>query len=177
LGEIKSAIELAMERTKNLVMDDDEKREFARKNLEDKLRAAVRRFLEGMVTGEDFLHEYNDLPGDRAAREALLLDMVADEFQTSAADNEKLFSLLELIGEDIGGGLAEEARTLKGWFTRELGTQDEEIRKRIIARLLEMGISGSAVQPNISAWEESQDAARQIGGLVRDRLQKWKKRG
>ncbi len=175
MSEIKSAIELAMERTKNLVMDDDEKRELARKNMEDKLRAAIRRFLEGIVAGEDFLREYKETSGDRAAKDAVLLDTIADEFQAST-DNERLFALLELIGEDTGGGLAEESRALRRWFAHELEGRDEEIRKRITGRLFEMGISGSAVELNIPEWEESQDVARQIGGLMRSRLNEWKER-
>lgn len=173
MSEIKSAIELAMERTKNLVMDDDEKRQFARKNLEDKLRAAARRFLEGMITGEDFLQEYKDLPGDRAVKVDLLVSMIGDEFQTST-DSDRLFVLLETIGNETGHGAAEEARRLRAWFASELGTHGKEIRKRVMARLQEIGISGEAVEPNIPGWEESQDAAREIGGLMRNRLQKWK---
>jgi hypothetical protein len=175
LGEIKSAIELAMERTKNLVMDDDEKREFARKNLEDKLRAAARRFLEGMITGEDFLQEYKDLPGDRIVKLDFLVSMIGDEFQTST-DSERLFSLLETIGNETGHGAMEEAQGLRAWFATELGTRGKEIRKRVMARLEEIGISGDAVEPNIPEWEESQDIAREIGGLMRSRLQKWKER-
>jgi len=175
LGEIKSAIELAMERTKNLVMDDDEKREFARKNMEDRLRAAVRRFLEGMITDDDFLQEYKDLAGDRPGIGALLVTIIGDEFQ-AATGNERFFSLLEVVGEDAGADLAEEARALKSWFTRELGKRDGEIRRKVIARLEEIGISGSAVEPNIAEWEESQDAARDIAGLLAGRLQKWKER-
>lgn len=175
MGEIKSAIELAMERTKNLVMDDDEKREFARKNMEDRLRAAVRRFLEGMITGDDFLREYREFSVDRQGKSALLMTIIGEEFQASTG-NERLFSLLEVVGEDAGGGLAEEARALKSWFTSELGKRDGEIRRKVIARLEEIGISGSAVEPNIAEWEESQDAARNIGGLLAGRLQKWKER-
>jgi hypothetical protein len=175
LGEIKSAIELAMERTKNLVMGEEEKREFARRNLEERLRAIVRRFLEGIISEEDFLDEYKSSQGAQSSKAGLLVDMVADDFQTSS-DNERLFDLLEIVGEDAGGGLVADARSLRTWFVAELKTRTDDIRKRIMARLHDLGISGDAVEPHIPAWEESQEATREIGGLMRGRLQGWKER-
>ena len=65
MAKIKSAIELAMEKTKNLVMDQKEKEEFERRGLEDKLRAVMRRFLEGMTDREEFMAELGGLKAGR----------------------------------------------------------------------------------------------------------------
>jgi hypothetical protein len=175
LAEIKSAIELAMERTKNLVMDDEEKKEFARKYREDRLRAVMRRFLEGIIGGDECLREYNDIRGEKAQKSALLLDLIIEEFRVST-ENEMLFALLQLIGEDAGGGLAGEVQALKGWFQKELAAREGEIRNGIMSRLNDLGISGTAVVPNIPEWEESQSAAKEIGSLIRSRLFDWKDR-
>jgi hypothetical protein len=175
MGEIKSAIELAMERTKNLVMDDEEKKEFARKDREDKVRVIMRRFVEGMIEDVEFLREFGEIRGEKSQKSALLVDLVAEGFQTSR-DNERLFALLRLIGEDAGSGLAAEAEALKIWFQKELAAREAGIKERIIARLEDLGISGDAVEPNVPEWEESQDAAREIGSLIKGRLHEWKKR-
>ncbi len=175
MGEIKSAVELAMERTKNLVMDDEERRAFARKDREDKIRALMRRFLEGMIEGEEFLRDYGAIPGDRVQKRLLLLDLLEEEFQGSS-ENERLFALLELLAEESGGGLSAEARELRGWFQKELTSKEAGIRQRIVDRLKEIGISGSAVEPNVAEWEESRDAARDIGSLVTSRLREWKEK-
>ncbi len=175
MGEIKSAIELAMERTKNLVMDDEEKKAFARKDREDRFRALVRRFLEGMVDEDEFLRDYREIGDKKSQKGAFLVDSIREEF-ASSTENERLFALLEIVGRDAGGGLAEEALALKGWFRKELVAREAGMRGRIVARLKDLGISGDAVEPNIPAWEESRDAAREIASLIGARLEEWKKR-
>jgi hypothetical protein len=175
MGEIKSAIELAMERTKNLVMSEDEKRQFARKDTEERLRAVIRRFQEGMIVDDGFLREVGEIQGDEQYKKGLAVDIVIQEFET-ATENERLFAILELLGKDRGGKLAEDAREMKVRFHKELDSRQGEIRKKVLARLAGLGISGSAIRPNISEWEESRDAAREIGGLIRSRVSEWKKK-
>jgi hypothetical protein len=175
MSEIKSAIELAMERTKNLVMDEQEKREFAQKDLEDKLRAVMRRFLEGMIEGDEFLNEYGSMKAEKTLKRGLLVDLLVQEFDTSTG-NERLFTLLELVGGDAGGEFREEAFVLRGRFQEELRSREAGIRGNIIDHLREMGISGSAIEPNVVEWEEWREATREIGGRFKTRLQEWKER-
>ena len=104
MAKIKSAIELAMERTKNLVMDEKEKEEFARRGLEDRLRAIMRRFLEGMIGREELLTELGGMKAGKREKRLLLIDLVLEEFSLPG-DKERLFDLLELVGEEAGGGL------------------------------------------------------------------------
>ena len=114
MAKIKSAIELAMERTKNLVMDEKEKEEFARRGLEDKLRAVMRRFLEGMTGRESFSADSGASRGKREKR-LLLVDLA---FRNSSIQviRRGFFELLELVGEEAGSGLGGEARSLKDRF-------------------------------------------------------------
>jgi hypothetical protein len=175
MAEIKSAIELAMERTKNLVMSDEEKKEFARKDAEDKLKAVVRRFQEGMIDAAAFARDYNEIDGTDAYKRGIIVDIVVQEFE-STTERERLFSLLELLGERRGPELAEEVRLLRMWFEKELKFREGDIREKILSRLADIGISGSAVRPNLAEWEESQDAAREIGVSIRDRINAWKRK-
>ncbi len=175
MGEIKSAIELAMERTKGLVMDEKEKEEFARKDLEEKLKAVVRRFLEGIAGSDEFLREFKHIAGDERRERDLLVDLVIAEFDSSI-ENERLFSLLEIVGEELGGGLGEEARGLKKRFRDELKARETGIREDIVERLRLMGISGSAVEPNLPEWEEWKDAAREVGNILKKGLHEWRNR-
>jgi hypothetical protein len=175
MAEIKSAIELAMERTKNLVMDEEEKRELARKDLEDRMRAIMRRFLEGMIDRERFLDDYRDVSAEKREKRVLLADLVIQGFEASV-DNERLFELLELLGEDAGGGLGREAKALRTRFESELKAREAGIREGIIGRLRAMEISGSAVEPNVAEWNEWKDAASGIAPLLKQRLIEWKDR-
>ncbi len=176
MAEIKSAIELAMERTKNLVMDDEEKKAFAQKDLEEKLRAVMRRFLEGMIDREQLLDDYGNIKADHAAKKRLLFaDLIIQEFEASA-QNERVFALMELVGADAGAGFVDEAKALKARFLEELETREEGIRKSIAGRLHDLGISGSAVEPNVADWDEWKAGAREAASLFRRHLSEWKDR-
>ncbi len=173
MAEIKSAIELAMERTKNLVMDEKEKEQLARKDLEDRLRAIMRRFLEGIVDPAGFMNEYRDIEAARSEKRSMVIDQIIDEFDASP-ENERLFDLLELVGRDAGEQAAREAQALKERFDRELHARAAGITDNVSKRLNAMGISGTSVQPNIREWEEWKEAVRDLGGQFRKRLLGWK---
>jgi hypothetical protein len=175
MAEIKSAIELAMERTKNLVMDEKEKQEFARRELEDKLRAIVRRYLEGIIDREIFSIEYAGVQGQKLEKRSLLADFLIHEFSVSA-ENERLFDVLEMVGDEAGEGFRDEAVNMKREFRKELENRVAEIGSSIKGRLEVMGITGSSVEPNITAWEEWRDAVQEIGRIFARRLHDWKDR-
>ena len=65
MAEIKSAIELAMEKTRNLVVDSKEREAMAIKDIEDKVKAVLRRYMEEMVDDEDAAKELNKINADR----------------------------------------------------------------------------------------------------------------
>jgi hypothetical protein len=175
VAEIKSAIELAMERTRNLVMDEEEKKQLARKDLEDRLRAIVRRFLEGMIDRERFVADYGETKGDRREKRSVLTDLIIQGFETPY-DNLLLFDLLEFLGEDAGHGLGSEARTMKAGFEKELETREAGTREEIRKRLRKMDISGSAVEPNVAEWKEWKEASVHTVALLKHRLDEWKAR-
>jgi len=175
VAEIKSAIELAMERTKNLVMDEEEKKQLLRKDLEDRLKAIMRRFMEGMIDRERFLADFRGIDGDKRAKRMILIDLAIRGFEESI-DNERLFDLLVLLGDDAGSAFGEEAKALKAGFKNELRAREAGIRKGIMDRLKAMDISGSAVEPNVAEWKEWKDAARETAASLKQRLMGWKDR-
>ena len=175
MAEIKSAIELAMERTKNLVMDDEEKKAFAQKDLDEKLRAVMRRFLEGMIDREQFLVDYGNINADRAQKRGRIVDLIIQEFEVSA-QNDRVFALMAVVGAEAGAGFEEEAMGLKTRFLKELETREAGIRKNIAGKLRDVGISGSAVEPNMTDWDEWKAGAREAASLFRRHLSEWKDR-
>jgi len=173
LAEIKSAIELAMERTKSLVMDEQEKREFARRDVEERLKAIVRRFFEGIVGREAFLTEYRNVKAERLEKMKGIVDIAIEEFGASM-EKERLFDLLEIVGSEVGKGLADEARALKDEFRAELADKASNVKKGILRRLSEMGIRGEGLEPNVEEWEEWKEAVRNAGSLFERRVREWK---
>ncbi len=162
-----------MERTKDLVMDEKEKQEFERRGLEDKLRAIMRRFLEGMTGPGEIAGELDALKAGKKEKQKLLIDLLLEEFDVPG-DKARFFGLLELVGEEAGSGLADDARKLKGRFREELKANADDVRDKIMKRLKSMGITGESLVPNVEEWEEWRDAAQRTGDLFKKRLHEWK---
>ncbi len=162
-----------MERTKDLVMDEKEKEEFARRGLEDKLRAIVRRFLEGMIGRDELPVELEGTKAGKRETRLILTELILEEFDLPG-DKERFFDLLELVGEEAGGGLAGDARRLKERFREEMRANASGVRAGIMKRLERMGISGGSLEPNSEEWEEWKDAAQKTGILFKGWLHEWK---
>ncbi len=175
MAEIKSAIELAMERTKNLVMDEKEKEAFARRETEERAKATVRRYCEGIIDRDKFVIEYNDMQGRKTEARAVFIDTVLEEFEVTD-EKERLFEILEIVGEGAGPSFVEEVKKLKRDFGREAEKRASGVKTKIKERLEKMGIRGSSLEPNVAEWEEWKDAVRETAGLFRRRLNDWKNR-
>lgn len=173
MGEIKSAIELAMERTKGLVMDDQEKEKAAAKELGSRINGLLRRYLEGMIDGNGFQKEYEKLDGEKSQKNELLTDAALTEFGQS--DNiEKVFDILSFVGGGVDERLRKEIEDLRLEFRERIAAEVEGAKGNIMARLREMGISGNAVEPNVTEWDEWKAAVNQVKSLFKKRLDEWK---
>jgi hypothetical protein len=175
MAEIKSAIELAMERTKNLVMDKDEKETFARQELENRIRAILRRYLEGMIDGRDVKKEVTETTGDGPLKESLLLDLLIEEIDV-AGENSKLIRLFTLIGEGLPEPLRRELNALEQKFSDQLEKQEVLVRARILDKLKGMAISGDSLDPNIEAWDSWHEAVGETRKVFKKSITEWKEK-
>lgn len=173
MGEIKSAIELAMERTKGLVMDDREKREAAARELGSRIGGLLRRYLEEMIYWDDFQKEYEKLEGERIQKNKLLMDATLTELGSSD-NNDKAFDILSFVGGDVNERFKKEIEDLRAEFHDRITAEVEGVKGNVMARLEKMGISGGAVEPNVTEWDEWRTAVDQIKSLLMKRLNEWK---
>jgi hypothetical protein len=174
MAEIKSAIELAMERTKNLVMDEREKEESLVQEAENRLRALVRRFLDGAIYLEDFQNQYDRIELTEEVKRSLLVDIVVGG--SDVGEDARLFDLLHVVERKMDDRLKKELETLQGRFFAALEKKSGDVRKRILNRLKEIGVSGSALEPNLAVWDEWKEAVTETKEAFRGQLQQWKDR-
>ncbi len=175
MAEIKSAIELAMEKTKGLEMDEKERRSFARKDIENRIRAILRRYYEGMIDGDDVQKELSAVQGDPETKKGILLDLLIEGFDVRG-DNDRVFALFHSSGIGLEEHLGNELEGLQGSFVRELEKRRMAIKSRIDDKLRTAGITGTGVEPNIEAWDEWQEAVDETANALNKRLEGWKKR-
>jgi hypothetical protein len=173
MAEIKSAIELAMERTKSLVMDDDEKRDFEAKDVENRLKALLRRFREGLADLDDTRESFREMKGDEGIKRALLVDTLTREFDILDRDGMLIDLLDSLCG--LPDEVRKELKAIRSRYEAALEQRAMIVRERILQELHDQGLSGTAVEPNLEGWEQWQQEKRETKDAFQRRIADWKK--
>ncbi|NPU86345.1 MAG: hypothetical protein HPY65_17845 [Syntrophaceae bacterium] len=143
MAEIKSTIDLIMERTKNLSLSEEEKTAIRRREAEGKVKGWIQRYRDGLATLRDLKKEFTEekktFPdAEQIFRSALL------EHVEPAGENGAVFELMEKVLK------------MKTEPVRELALACREELSRIVLEGLEAerealrrkGVSGAAVIPN-----------------------------
>ena len=147
MAEIKSTLDIIMEKTKGMTMSEEEKRAFKHKETADKAKGFVQRFLDGFLELERLESEIATLDNDQ--REMMVQAMVND-LASRIQPGENNSALLQLL-EVIAGKDTTTIREALTGFEQEL-TRDQSFReKEMITLLKARGISGSAIVPNIDS--------------------------
>ena len=147
MGEIKSTLDIIMEKTKGLTMTEEEKEAFRKKETEGKVRGLLQRFLDGFIDAERLKDEIGGLGEKRYAvsREALIRECMGH--MEPGADNTILLDALEnAAGLDIAP-----IRKIILDYNQDLEQQKMDRKQVLQENLKGLGISGSAVIPNIHA--------------------------
>ncbi len=156
VAEIKSAVQLAMEKTKGLRLSHEEREKLKEEEFHSKAQGLVNRFL-----GVDFhlkevekeLSRYH--PDQRKQLETLMLQYLSESVQLDR-DNDLSFQGIEAFLENSQRTIGKIRELTEGYRKRK----EKEYRKTEEDRLAELGrlgISGSAVQANVEGsreWEE-----------------------
>jgi hypothetical protein len=171
MGEIKSTLDLVMEKTRHLTLSQEEKEEQKHIEVNKKLQGLLQKYQDNLLKKEhlekelDSLRKAYDLKVDK-----MLSRMLLDSLKIGHK-NESLLELLnEICGLDVSG-----LEVLFHDFQDAVGFASEKRIKEIKADLAEKRfISGSAVVPNpeadnelILTVEEIKDKFDQI--LVREK--------
>jgi len=166
MAEIKSTLDLVMERTKNFTLTDGEKRELRRRELEGRLRGLAQKSLDGRLTVEETKGEFNSIVAGRQeeARE-LMKEVLADHIDPEG-DHCRLLAILRVVLGMETGPLEEAFRGLQ----KEIASAREEYLERMKEDLATRQVSGTAVVPNISRSTEWQEFRKKSAAALKGRL-------
>jgi hypothetical protein len=174
MAEIKSSIEIAMEKTKHLVLDEEGRRSLREKELRDRVSATIRRFMAELVDTEGFLKEFGDIGAERERKESIFLDIVLEEYDLSSK-NERLLSLFTLLKSERLERFKERLEIFQKRCDEEMEKRKMIARARIEDRLKQEGIWGDSVEPNLQAFEEWKTEEREVLDLLRKWLKEQRK--
>ncbi len=165
MAEIKSTLELALERTRHLHMTEEDKRRQADEEFIEAVCRLVSKRLDGQISIDRFKADLNRLGEMDTDRKMPAAAEVARRIDP-AADNSPLLDLMQQgLGLDISGIEA----TLKH-FAELLHSGEELAVERLRADLLKKGVFGDGVIPNVEADTEWRDKRREMLKAVKEEL-------
>ncbi len=167
MGEIKSTLDLIMEKTKNLTMSSEEKKEIRRQEWLKKARGWIQKFLDDLADTRRVKTELLEKEPISGWEKILKKELV--EGLDPEGNNEKRFELIKIL-------LAlpsEPYREVLASFTQQVEQQKDYFADALKEQLSVQGISGSAVVPNLEpdpSWkhfyeQEIQACRDEIAGL------------
>jgi hypothetical protein len=156
MAEIKSTLDLVLERTRNLTMTEQEKSSLEHRELEGKLRGWVKKYLDGAMQIPAVKAGMAAIPEIRrnAARD-LFRNLIREHIGVQG-DNTDALNLLEEVLEESPQPYLDAIDHCRGTLAAEQ-SRFENVLKQALAG---QGISGSAVVPNLDlddAWRISRE--------------------
>jgi len=167
VGEIKSTLDLVMERTKNLTLSSREKQAQKQKETESRIKGLVQKLQDGLLTTIQLKVEYESfkkasgLADDRLLASEIIARIDPDQ------DSQILLEILEeCCNRDAARirGIIDDYRTAYKQAARKRSAQlKEDLEKH-------HSIIGTAVIPNLEADEEWQRQVRELRNGLEDSL-------
>jgi len=153
MGEIKSTLELAMERTKKLAISEEEKEEIKQKEILQKATSLFHRYREGHLPLNEILKEIEKMEKKTATTvKELLLSQWIDALSLNDED-ESTFKGIESLKQRSIEEVKQKFHHLLSKYQDEKERIKEKLRVEFTEALRKEGIYGSAVEPNIESDE------------------------
>jgi hypothetical protein len=155
MAEIKSTLDLVMEKTKNLSLSDKERQEQKTKEIQSRIRGLLQKFKDQALSADNLKSEYQKLQSDyNLPTNAHLIKEICRQIELGQ-DNQALFELLSQFKTvDIEG-----ITSVLHDFESVIDTAAQKRSKTLKDKLAKTHfISGSAVVPNLQideAWREN----------------------
>jgi hypothetical protein len=157
MGEIKSAIELAMERTNSLHLSREEKEKLKEEEVKSKAQGLCNRFLAGDFHSRELERELISYPPEQRAQvEKSLFHCLTEAIQMDQ-DNEGIFHGIEILSQ-ASMSLTQKVRGLLKDYQERRRKEYQKIEKILLGKWADLGISGSAVKVKVEGspeWEEA----------------------
>lgn len=152
MSEIRSTIDLMMERTKGMTLSDEEKEEQQREELRKRARGLRTKLIESDIPVDEIMDALNKEPDDQRGKlEAFLWEEMIDVLPRDKAAL-KYLDLMERLPQSKSKSNVLDA--MKSSLRASLKARSKDVKKRAAQerkKLASFGISGTAVTPKLDA--------------------------
>jgi len=166
MGDIKSTLDLIMEKTKNMTITDEEKAQIRRSEWSGKVARWIHAYLDRRIDADTIRKEIT-AAGQEHLRE--LTTLFTEEILRTIDPEGDITKPLALLEEICGIDPSPIVR-LVAQFQDDVGKKQEQMLQNARDTLSSRGISGSAVVPTISGDDEWQAVYQHLREGFTDRL-------
>jgi hypothetical protein len=171
MGEIKSTLDLVMEKTRNMKLSDEEKRAQKQSEIASRIKGIMQKLQDGLISEDQFKIDYETLKKEvgRSDDGPLINEIFAR--LDPVEDTALLLNILEDccgLETDSISSMIEDYRES---YQQAARVRLVKIKERLAQKYL---ITGTAVVPNLDADEEWQRQLQDMRGHFEDRLRQVK---
>jgi hypothetical protein len=175
MAEIKSTLELALERTKKFTISEKEKEEIKQKEISEKATSLFHRYRDGHLSLNEVQKEIERMDEKIAAA---VKENLLSQWIDALSLNQEAERLLKGIGLLKNGKIdkqGEEFHHLFSQYREEKEKARQEAKTRLMEVLRKEGIDGDAVDPNVEGsplWKEACEKLDRAYGTKLENIKK-----
>ena len=175
MGEIKSTLELAMERTKKFAVSEKEKEEMKQKEVFQKATSLFHRYREGGLSLNEILKQIERMEKKTATTvKELLLSQWIDALSLDN-DDERTLKGIESLKQQSIDEVKQKFHSLLSQYLSGKEKVKEKVKVQFAEALRRDGIYGSAVEPNLEGGELWKKENEKLNHSYRMKLEEIKK--
>ncbi|OGP67477.1 MAG: hypothetical protein A2169_12295 [Deltaproteobacteria bacterium RBG_13_47_9] len=176
MAEIKSTLELAMEKAKKFAISEKEKKEIEQKEMLQRATSLFHRYKEGRLPLNEILREIEKMENKTAAAVKELLGSQWIDALSLDNENESLLKGIESLKQRRIDEIEQEFYPLLSQYLKEKEKVNEDVEGQLIEALKKEGISGSAVELKIEGDELWEKEKEKLDQRYRGPLKEFKER-
>jgi len=147
MAEIRSTLDIIMEKAKNLTVTDEDKKDFVEKEVQGRVKGLFQKYLDGILSIKQLKAEMASFDEGQQPAAKKELWNVCLTAMTVAGDNQPLFEMLD----QLLGCHMEPVLDLIDEFQAQRKKEHSKRSKAQVQTFKGLGVSGSAVIPNLRA--------------------------
>ena len=171
MGEIKSTLDLVLEKTKNLTLSSEEKETQKQKEIENRIKGMVQKYQDGILSQNQLITDYELLKKNYTIPQNNSLIVEITKRIDPDQDNQPLLELLQKCCAIDTTAI----ETIIENFRKEYITASQNRIERLREDLAQRhNISGSAVLPNLDVDEQWRQKIGELRAGYEDQLNRVK---
>jgi hypothetical protein len=173
MGEIKSTLDLVLEKTKHLSQSSEEKQAQTHQDIENRINGMLQKYFDGLFSLEQLQRDYDALKAEFDLSENNILAGEVISRLDPGLNNLALFEVLEHVCHLDYSGIADAIKDYQAGYHTAAQSRMETLKEILAQKYL---ISGSAVVPNLEADEQWRREALAMNSVFKQKLNQEKDR-